>query len=145
MFNKRKKNLFVVLLLVAIAIGVGSAFTAANTLDATAGNKLGYGTQTVTGAHVTSMDYTVSANGVTVDTVTFIAAGDVTQGVPQEHGYVGFTYDPGSGSVVGAAADCGVGIYNGSTHTTFTCDVTGLSTPELTIHDISSTNITVAG
>ena len=63
MFNKRKKNLFVVLLLVAIAIGVGSAFTAANSLDATAGNKLGYGTQTVTGAHVTSMDYTVSADG----------------------------------------------------------------------------------
>ena len=145
MFNKRKKNLFVVLLLVAIAIGVGSAFTAANSIDATAGNKLGYGTQTVTGAHVTSMDYTVSTDGATVATVTFIAAGDLTLGVPQEHGYVGFTYDPGSGSVVGAAADCGVGVYDGTTSTTFTCDVTGLSTPELTIHDISSTNITVAG
>lgn len=145
MFKTRKKNLFVLLLIVAIAIGVGSAFTAANTLDATAGNKLGYGTQTVTGAHVTSMHYTPSADGATVDTVTFIAAGDLTLGVPQEHGYVAFTYDPGSGSVVGAAADCGVGTYNGTTQTTFTCDVTGLSTPELTIQDISSTNITVAG
>jgi len=145
MFNKRKKNLFVVLLLVAIAIGVGSAFTAANTLDATAGNKLGYGTQTVTGAHVTSMDYTVSANGVTVDTVTFIAAGNLTLGVPQEHGYVGFTYDPGTGSVIGAVADCGHGVYDGTTQTTFTCTVSGLATAEITIHDISSTNITVAG
>ena len=91
------------------------------------------------------MDYTLSADGVTVHTVTFIAAGNLTLGVPQEHGYVGFTYDPGTGSVVGAAADCGAGVYNGSTQTTFTCDVTGLATAELTIHDISSTNITVAG
>ena len=145
MYNKRRKNLFVLPVLVAIAMGVGSAYTAANTLDATAGNALGYGTQTVTGAHVTSMHYTLSTDGVTVDTVTFVAAGDVTLGVPKEHGYVGFTYDPGSGSVVGAAADCGIGVYDGTTATTFTCDVTGLTTAELTVHDISSTNITVAG
>ena len=145
MFNKRKKNLFVVLLLVAIAIGVGSAFTAANTLDATAGNKLGYGTQTVTGAHVTSMDYTVSADGVTVDTVTFIAAGDLTLGVPQENGYVGFTYDVAGTPTVGAVAPCGHGVYDGTTATTFTCTVNALATAEITIHDISSTNLTVAG
>ncbi len=142
MFKTRKKNLFVLLLIVAIAIGVGSAFTAANTLDATAGNKLGYGTQTVTGAHVTSMHYTPSADGVTVDTVTFIAAGDLTLGVPQEHGYVGFTYGAGT---IGPVADCSTGTYDGTTQTTFVCDVTGLTGASIIINDISSTNITVAG
>ena len=145
MFNRRKKNLLWILALVAVVIGVGTAFTAANTFDATAGEALGYGTQTVTGAHVTSMDYTVSTDGATVATVTFIAAGDLTLGVPQEHGYVGFTYDPGTGSVVGTAVDCGHGTYDGTTATTFTCTVNALATAEITIHDISSTNITVAG
>ena len=143
MFNKRKKNLLFVLLLVAIAIGVGTAFTAANTIDAHAGNALGYGTQTVSGAHVTSMDYTLSADGTTVATVTFIAAGDLTQGVPQEVGYVGFTYGAGT---VGANATCAPGTYDSTnTDTTFVCDVTGLTTAEITVHDITSTNIAVAG
>jgi hypothetical protein len=141
MFNKRKKNLFVLLLLVAIAIGVGSAFTAANTFDAHAGNALGYGTQTVTGATVTSMDYTLSADGTTVDTVTFKATGDLTQGVPQEVGYVGFTYGAGT---VGANATCDPGTFAAG-DTTFVCDVSGLLTAEITVHDISSTNIAVAG
>ena len=53
--------------LVAVVIGVGTAFTAANTFDANAGEALGYGTQTVSGANVTSMHYTLSADGTTVD------------------------------------------------------------------------------
>ena len=59
MFNRRKKNLLLILVLVAVVIGVGTAFTAANTFDAKAGQELGYGTQTVSGASVTSMHYTL--------------------------------------------------------------------------------------
>ena len=92
--------------LAIIAAAVGTAFTAANNFDTHAGNQLGYGTQTVSGAHVTSMHYTLSADGTTVDTVTFVAAGDLTLGVPTEHGFVGFTV----ASVPGPTVDCGTGI-----------------------------------
>ena len=146
MFKTRKKNFIVLLVLVAIAIGVGSAFTAANTIDANAGNTLGYGTQTVTGANVTSMDYTLSADGTKVTDVTFIADGDLTAGVPQEVGYVGFTYNPGGGAVVGPTATCAAGSYDGiADATTFACYVSALAANERTISFISSTNITVAG
>jgi hypothetical protein len=142
MFNKRKKNLLWILVLVAVVIGVGTAFTAANTFDAKAGQELGYGTQTVSGANVTSMHYTLNADGTKVDTVTFIADGDLTQGVPQEVGYVGFTYGAGT---VGANATCSAGTYDiPSTSTTFVCDTTGLLTAERTVASISSTNIAVA-
>jgi hypothetical protein len=110
-------------ILAVIAVAVGSAFTAANTFGAHAGNQLGYGTQTVSGVHVTSMHYTLHSDGVTVDTVTFVALGDLTQGVPTEHGFVGFTV----AGVPGPTVDCGTGIYDGTTATTFTCDVTSLT------------------
>jgi hypothetical protein len=142
MFNRRKKNLLWILALVAVVIGVGTAFTAANTFDAKAGQELGYGTQTVSGANVTSMHYTLAADGRTVTTVTFIADGDLTQGSPVEVGYVGFTYGPGT---VGPNATCGAGSYDGvADATTFVCDVTGLIAAERTVASISSTNIAVA-
>ena len=144
MFSRRKKNLLFILLLVAIVIGVGTAFTAANTFDANAGATLGYGTQNVSGAHVTSMDYTLSTDGTTVDTVTFVADGDLTSGSPQEVATVGFTYDPGTGSTVGDNATCAPGVYDNVSATTFTCDVSGLTAAEITVANISATNIAVA-
>lgn len=144
MFTRRKKNLLWILLMVAIVIGVGTAFTAANTFDANAGNQLGYGTQNVSGAHVTSMGYTLSSDGTQVTDVTFVADGDLTSGSPQEVAYVGFTYNPGTGSTVGPNAVCDPGTYNGTTSTTFHCDVTGLASAEVTVADISATNIAVA-
>jgi hypothetical protein len=142
MFNRRKKNLLWILVLVAVVIGVGTAFTAANTFDATAGEALGYGTQTVSGANVTSMHYTLSADGTTVSTVTFIADGDFTHGTPTEVGYVGFTYGAGT---VGPNATCAPGTYDGvALATTFVCNVSGLTSAEITVASISSTNIAVA-
>jgi hypothetical protein len=138
MFSRHKRNLLWVLLLVAILVAVGAAFTASNTFDATAGNKLGYGAQTVSGVNVTSMHYTLSANATKVDTVTFIGAGDLTLGVPQEHGYVGFTV----GGTPGNKVDCGTGTYDvGNDETTFVCDVTSLSQDVATIQ---ATDIAVA-
>ena len=138
MLRTRRTNLFWLLILVVIAVAVGSAFTAANVFDAHAGNQLGYGAQNVSGAHVTSMHYTLNASGTKVDTVTVIALGDLTQGVPQEHGFAGFTV----GGTAGTAVDCGTGVYDGSTATTFTCNVTSLSQDVATIQatDISVSN-----
>jgi hypothetical protein len=142
MFNRRKKNFLWILVLVAVVIGVGTAFTAANTFDATAGEALGYGTQTVSGANVTSMHYTLAADGTTVSTVTFIADGDLTHGSPVEVGYVGFTYGAGT---VGPNATCAAGSYDAiADATTFVCDVTGLVSAERTVAGISSTNMAVA-
>ncbi len=133
---RRRTNVFWLLILVIVAVAVGSAFTAANTFDTHAGNQLGYGTQNVSGANVTSMHYTLSTNGTRVDTVTFVAAGDLTQGVPQEHAFVGFTVAGTPGPVV----DCGTGVF--TTATTFTCDVTSLAQSVATIQatDIAVTN-----
>lgn len=136
---KHRTNLFWLLILVIIAVAVGSAFTAANTFDTHAGNQLGYGAQVVSGANVTSMHYTLHSNGVTVDTVTFIADGDLTQGVPQEHGFVGFTV----AGTPGPTVNCGTGTYNsGTTSTTFVCDVTSLAQSVATIQatDIAVSN-----
>jgi len=138
MLRRNKKNLFWLLAFVVIGIAVGSAFTAANIFDAHAGNQLGYGTQTVSGVHVTSMHYTLHNDGVHVDTVTFIGLGDLTGGVPQEHGFVGFTV----GGTPGPTVDCGTGVYDGTTATTFTCNVTSLSQAVATIQatDIAVSN-----
>jgi hypothetical protein len=138
MLRKRRSNLFFLLVLVIIAVAVGSAFTAANTINAHVGTALGYGTQNVTGATVTSMHYTLHTNGVTVDTVTFVATGDLTQGLPQEHGFVGFTV----AGTPRTQVDCGTGVYDGTTSTTFTCDVTSLAQNVATIQatDIAVSN-----
>jgi hypothetical protein len=136
MFKHKQKFLWLAILVIGV-VAVGSAFTAANTFAPTAGQTAGYGVQNVSGANVTSMHYTLSSDGTTVTTVTFIADGNLTTGVPQEHGWVGFTV----GSTAGPQADCGVGTYNGSTSTTFVCDVTSLNQ---TVAGIAATDIAVA-
>lgn len=139
MVSVRKKNLLWLFLLVVIAVAVGTAFTAANSFDAHAGNQLGYGTQTVSGVAVTSMHYTLHDDGVTVDTVTFIGDGNLTQGVPPEHGFVGFTV----GGTPGDTVDCGTGTYDAvGDATTFVCDVTTLAQAVATIQatDIAVSN-----
>jgi hypothetical protein len=138
MFRRHSTNIFAIAFLAIVSVAVGSAFTAANTFDAHAGNQLGYGTQNVSGAQVTSMHYTLHSDGVTVDTVTFVALGDLTQGVPTEHGFVGFTV----AGIPGPTVDCGTGVYDGTTATTFTCDVTSLAQDVATIQatDIAVSN-----
>jgi hypothetical protein len=139
MLRRRKTNLIWLLMLVIIAIAVGSAFTAANSFDATAGSALGYGAQNVTGATVTSMHYTLHSDGVTVDGVTFIADGNVTLGVPKEHAFVGFTV----AGTPGPTVDCGTGVYDSvGDATTFTCNVAGLGQDVATIQatDIAVSN-----
>ena len=135
MFKHKQKFLWLAILVIGV-VAVGSAFTAANTFGTGAGQTAGYGTTNVSGANVTSMHYTLSADGTHVTTVTFIADGDLTGGVPQEHGWVGFTV----GGTAGTQADCGTGTF-GTTSTTFVCDVTSLNQ---TVAAIQATDIAVA-
>ncbi len=138
MFHKHRSNFFWLAIIAIIAVGVGAAFTAANTFDTHAGATLGYGTQNVTGANVTSMHYALHSDGVHIDGVTFIAAGDLTQGVPQEHGFVGFT----AGGIAGPTVDCGTGTYDsGTTSTTFICNTTTLNQ---TVAAVTATDIAVS-
>jgi hypothetical protein len=134
LFKHKQKFLWLAILVIGV-VAVGSAFTAANTFTPGAGQTAGYGTENVSGATVTSMHYTLSADGTQVTGVTFIASGDLTGGIPQEHGWVGFTV----GGTAGTQTDCGVGVYDGSTATTFTC--TGLTQ---TVAAIQATDIAVA-
>ncbi|MGO9874881.1 MAG: hypothetical protein ACLPVY_13895 [Acidimicrobiia bacterium] len=138
MLRRRATDLVLTLMVTMIAVPVGAALTAANTVGPGAGHQLGYDTQPVSGAHVTSIDYTLRSDGVTVDTVTFVAAGDLTRGAPQEHGFVGFTV----AGTPGPTLDCGTGTYDGTTATTFVCLVLSLDQPVATIQ---ATDISVRG
>ena len=135
MFKHKQKFLWLAILVIGV-VAVGSAFTAANTFASGAGQTAGYGVENVSGANVTSMHYTLSADGTQVTTVTFIADGDLTGGVPQEHGWVGFTV----GGTAGAQSDCGHGTYDAiGDATTFVCS--GLTQ---NVAAIQATDIAVA-
>jgi hypothetical protein len=131
MLSRRNTNLVLMLIAAILAMRVGPAFTAAITPDPSAGRRLGYGTQSVSGADVTTIGYTLRADGVTVDTVTFVVRGDLTQ----DHGSVGFTV----AGTPGPSLDCGAGTNDGTTATTFACAVVSLHQDVATIQatDIS--------
>jgi hypothetical protein len=101
------------------AIGVGAlvfagaaAFT--NTISFTNTNTtLGYGSENVSGATVTTITYGLSTDGTTIDSVTFVASGN-TSGSTAD---VGFT--TGSGNQ--ATTPCDPGTF-ASGNTTYLCD-----------------------
>lgn len=145
MITRRKKNLLWLTLLIVIVVAVGAAFTESNTITAHAGETLGQGSATVTGATVNSIDYTPDdTDGTLLKTVTFVADGDLSPtgpSIPAVHGWASFSY--GGGPAESAAVDCGTGVRagGGPYTTTFTCNVLSLS---LTIASIKSTHIIVA-
>ena len=90
----------------AVAAG-GSAFTNSNTQAAS--QVVGYGSTTISGATVSSMDYNLNASGDNVDSVTLVLAGDTT-GSAVSIGFNG-----------GATTSCGTGTF-ATGATTYTCD-----------------------
>ena len=87
----------------------GSAFTNANTVPATV---LGVGSGAVSGVTVTSVSYTLNANGTTITAVTMVLSGDTTGSTIK----IGFNHNP-------VATCSGAGVF--STDTTYVCS--GLS------------------
>lgn len=147
MITRRKKNLLWLTLLIVIVVAVGAAFTDSNTVTAHAGETLGLGDATTTGATINSIAYTPdNTDGTLIKTVTFIADGDLSPSgpsIPSVHGWTSFNYDPGTGAVESGSIDCGTGVRAGAGPytTTFTCNVLSLS---IHIHDIKTTHIVVA-
>lgn len=123
----------------AAAVGVGAlvlagaaAFT--NSLGySNANTTVAYGSENVSGATVTSIQYGLSSDGTTVNSVTFIATGD-THGSSAQ---VGFTTSGGAG----AMSACATGTYAAGppAQTTYVCS--GLSQA---VNGITATDIVVS-
>ncbi|HVC71602.1 MAG TPA: hypothetical protein VNC61_15210 [Acidimicrobiales bacterium] len=121
-----------------VAIGVGAlvfagaaAFT--NTVSFSNTNTtVGYGSENVSGATLTSISYGLSTDGTTIDSVTFVASGD-TSGSAAD---VGFTI---AGPTNLATTPCGTGVF-ASGATTYVCNDNGSglnqSTSTITATDI---------
>lgn len=122
----------------AVAVGVGAlVFTGAaaftNSIGfSNANTTVAYGSENVSGATVTSINYGLSADGTTVDTVTFIASGD-TSGSAAD---VGFTTAGGTQPT----STCATGTYTLGTGTTYVCDVSGANQ---SVSGITATDIVV--
>lgn len=108
---RKSSKLIGALAIAGIAAAGGTAFTASNTQAA--GQVVGYGSTTISGATVSSMHYNLSSAGDNVDSVTLVLAGNTTTSA------VSIGFDGG------ALTSCGTGTF--TTFTTYTCDNGGVS------------------
>jgi len=122
----RKTTVFAGVALAAALAAGGSAYTASNTVP----NKtLGYGSNTVSGATVSSLTYNLNAAGDNVNSVTLKLAGDTT-GSAVSLGFNG-----------GATMSCGTGTV-ALNETTYTCNNGGSNYTQST-SSLTSTNVVV--
>lgn len=112
----------------AVAAG-GAAFTASETVPT---NLAGYGTTTVSGATLNSLNYDLSADGTTITTANLVFAQDLTGDS------VGISF--GSGNL----ASCTIGTYDSGTGTTpVTCSGLSQETDTADNVDIAVTGGTI--
>jgi hypothetical protein len=71
----RKRTLGALAAAGVLAVAIGSASTASNTVAA---STAGYGTSTISGANATSLTYTLSADGTTITGADLVFTGDLT-------------------------------------------------------------------
>ena len=115
-FNKTGRLVAAIAVTGAVAAG-GAAFTAGNTMPN--GTVAGYGTVSVTGGTVTSLQYALSADGTDISTATLVFSGDVHN----DTAAIGF-----DGANSGATTQCAAGSYTSGTGTTFLCTLSGVQT-----------------
>ena len=115
-FNKTGRLVAAIAVTGAVAAG-GAAFTANNTMPN--GTVAGYGTVSVSGGTVTSLQYALSPDGTDISTATLVFSGDVHA----DTAAIGF-----DGANSGDTTTCGPGSYSAGTGTTFTCTLTGVLT-----------------
>jgi len=131
------------------AVGIGAlalagAAASTNSLSFSNSNTtVAYGQEDVTGATVTNISYTLSADGTTITGVTFVASGD-TSGSQAE---VGFTVSAEANSTTTttneALTPCGAGSYSSTDDdTTYACPASG-DTISQSVSDIVATDIVV--
>lgn len=139
--TRRVRHHVLIAAIAASALGLtaagATAFTNSNTFTNT-NTVVGYGVENVTGAAVTSISYTLSTDGSTIEGVTFTASGDTHNSVAN----VGFDQISNSNDASATTA-CNTGTYNsGTTLTTYVCNNAGSGIGQA-LDDVSSINIAV--
>jgi hypothetical protein len=125
MQRKTKRIIGAIAVIAAIAAG-GAAFTASNTVPNTVA---GYGTSNITGATVTAMHYTLTADGTQISDASLTFHGDQTGNVVK----AGFGTD--------ALNTCTLGSYNAGADTTdATCSGFTQSTATSATFNVAVTN-----
>lgn len=138
--TRRMKHRVLAATIVAGAIGLTAAGATAFTNSTTFTNTnttVGYGSETVSGAVVTSISYGLSADGSTINSVTFVAQGDTSGSAAK----VGFSTISTSGTAQ-ATTDCAAGTYVSGTGTTYVCNNGGSGIGQA-VADVEATNIVV--
>ena len=123
-----------ILLGAALVCGVlaagGAAFTDSNTQPAT--HTLGYGTTTVSGATVVSLNYNLDATGANINTITLVLSGNTSSS------NVSIAFNTGNSTA------CTLVDYNTTNvgDTTYTCDNSGSNFVEPT-SSLTATHVIV--
>src|SRR5579875_1086027 len=130
-FKKTTRIAAAVAVIGAVAAG-GAAFTASNTVPNTTA---GYGTSTITGGTVLSLNYTLSGDGTSITTATIVFQGNTTTDT------AAIAFDSGSQTT------CGAGTLDGAGNTTYTCNVSGagVSTSATSASHITLVNNAASG
>jgi hypothetical protein len=139
--RRKMRNRLLVATVTAGALGLtalgATAFTNSTTFS-NSNTHVGYGSETVSGAVVTSIQYGLSADGQTINSVTFVATGD-THG---SAGAVGFS-TISSTDTPQPTTPCNAGTYSAGTgNTTYVCDDDGPGIGQA-VDDVEATNIVV--
>jgi hypothetical protein len=123
----RKRTIAGLIAAGAVAVAIGSASTASNTIpDSVAG----YGTSTITGATATALHYTLSADGTTITDAALTFSGDLTG----KNVEAGFGTDNLTTCTVGAFTPGSPGS-TAVTCTGFTQDTAASATFNVTVND----------
>jgi hypothetical protein len=128
-FNKTTRIAAAVAVIGAVAAG-GAAFTAGNTVPNTVA---GFGSATVSGGTVLSLNYTLSSDGTAIDTATIVFSGDTSGDTAS----IGFNN--------GNLTQCAAGSVDGAGNTSYTCTLSGVSTGSETSAQISLVNNPASG
>jgi len=103
--RRNKRTLIAAVGVGALVLAGAAAFT--NSIGFSNTNlTVGYGAENVSGATVTYMDYGLSTDGTTINSVTFVTLTDTHNSI----GSVGFTV----AGTPGATTQCAAGVYNAS-------------------------------
>ena len=128
-FNKPTRIVAAIAVIGAVAAG-GAAFTAGNTVPDTVA---GFGTDTVSGGTVLSLNYTLNGTGTNITAATIVFQGDTTA----DTAAIGFNN--------GTQTTCAAGSLDGASNTSYTCSLSGVTTSSVTSAQISLVNNPASG
>lgn len=128
---------------VIAAVGIGAlalagAAASTDSLSFTNSNTtVAYGSEVVTGATVSSITYSLSADGSTIQGVTFVASGNTSGST----GQVGFSTSAGTQPLYA----CEAGVYSSGPGTTsYTCTGTESDPMSQAVYTVTATDIVVS-